>query len=61
LIEQARVIARSQRETLNVAFRKWLVEYTAQGRSGREVDSLMKRLRHVKAGRHITRDAMNER
>jgi len=61
LIEQARLIARSQRETLNAAFRKWLVQYTAQGASGREFDSLMRRLRYVKAGRHFTRDEMNER
>ena len=43
LIEQARLIARSQRETLNAAFRKWLLQYTAGG-SGHEVDALMKRL-----------------
>ncbi len=61
LIEQARLIARSQRETLNAAFRKWLLQYTGRGGSGREVDSLMKRLRHVKAGRHFSRDEMNER
>lgn len=61
LIEQARLIARSQCETLNAAFRRWLLQYTAQGGSGRDVESLMKRLRHVKAGHHFTRDEMNER
>jgi len=61
LIEQARLIARAQRETLNAAFRKWLLQYTAQGGNAREVDSFMKRLRHVKAGSHFTRDEMNER
>jgi len=61
LIEQARLIARSQRETLNAAFRRWLLQYTAQGGSGRDVESLMKRPRHVKAGHHFTRDEMNER
>ena len=61
LIEQARLMARAQHETLNSAFRKWLLHYTAQGGSGREVDSLMKRLRHVKPGRHFTREEMNER
>jgi hypothetical protein len=61
LIEQARLIARSQRETLNAAFRKWLLQYTGQAGNGHEVDSLMKRLRHVKAGRHFSRDEMNER
>lgn len=61
LIEQARIIARAQRETLNAAFRKWLVQYTAREGSGREVDSLMKRLRYVKVGHHFSRDEMNER
>lgn len=61
LIEKGRHIARSQGETLNAAFRKWLLQYTARGGSGREVDSLMKRLHYVKAGHHFTRDEMNER
>lgn len=61
LIEQARLIARSQHKTLNAAFREWLRQYAAQPGSAREVDSLMKRLHHVRAGRHFTRDEMNER
>jgi hypothetical protein len=61
LIEQARLIARSQHKTLNAVFREWLLQFTAQAGHGREFDSLMKRLKHVKAGRHFTRDEMNER
>ncbi len=61
LIEQARLIARAQRKTLNAAFREWLAQFTARPGSGRELDSLMKRLRHVNAGRHFTREEMNER
>jgi hypothetical protein len=61
LIEQARLVARAQRTTLNAAFREWLVQFTAQAGSGEEVDALMHRLRHVKAGRRFTRDEMNER
>jgi chlorite dismutase len=61
LIEQARLVARSQHKTLNVAFREWLVQFTAQAGSGQEFKSLMRRLRHVDAGRHFTRDEMNER
>jgi len=61
LIEQARLIARSQRKTLNAAFREWLVQFTGRSGSADEVDALMKRLRHVKPGRHFTRDEMNER
>jgi len=61
LIEQARIVARSQRKTLNAVFREWLVQFTAQSGSTQEFDSLMNRLRHVKAGRHFSRDEMNER
>jgi hypothetical protein len=61
LIEQARLVARAQRKTLNAAFREWLAQFTAQSGSAREAELLMKRLRHVKAGRRFTRDEMNER
>jgi predicted transcriptional regulator len=61
LIEQARQVARSQRRTLNAAFREWLLQFTAQAGSSQEVDALMRRLRHVSAGRHFSRDEMNER
>ena len=61
LIEQARLVARSQRTTLNAAFRQWLTQFTGQAGNAAEVDALMKRLRHVRAGRHFTRDEMNER
>jgi len=61
LIEQARLVARSQRRTLNAAFREWLVQFTAQAGNAREVDALMKRLKHVQAGRRFSRDEMNER
>jgi hypothetical protein len=61
LIEQARLIARAQHKTLNAAFRDWLEQYAVQSGSAQEVDSLMKRLRHVRAGRHFIRDEMNER
>jgi hypothetical protein len=61
LIEQARLVARSQHKTLNAAFREWLLQYTAQAAAAHEVDSLMKRLGHVSAGRHFSRDEMNER
>ncbi len=61
LIEQARAVARARHKTLNAAFREWLQQYAAQSGSAQEVDSLMKRLRHVRAGRHFTRAEMNER
>ncbi len=61
LIEQARAVARTRHKTLNAVFREWLQWYAAQSGSAQEVDSLMKRLRHVRAGRHFTRPEMNER
>jgi hypothetical protein len=61
LIEQARLIAKAQRKTLNSAFREWLEEFTRQSGHGQEFDSLMKRLKHVRSGRRFTRDEMNER
>jgi hypothetical protein len=61
LIEAARNKARAQNTTLNAAFRAWLLEFTGQTESGKEYDALMQRLRYVKAGRHFSRDEMNER
>jgi predicted transcriptional regulator len=61
LIEQARQVARARRTTLNAAFREWLQNFTAQSGDAEQFDALLRRLRHVNAGRHFTRDEMNER
>jgi len=61
LIEQARFTAKAQHRTLNAAFREWLGQFTGQSGNAKEFDSLMKRLKHVRAGRRFTRDEMNER
>jgi hypothetical protein len=62
LIERARLVARSQKKTLNAAFREWLVQFTQQAISAEEFDSLMKRLRrHVRSAGPYTRDEMNGR
>lgn len=62
LIEQARITARIQHKTLNVAFREWLVQFTGQSGSAQEYDALMRRLKkRVNSGRKFTRDEMNER
>ena len=61
LIEQARLVAKSQRKTLNTAFREWLQQFTRQAGSAQEFDSLMQRLKHVQSGRRFTRGEMNER
>jgi hypothetical protein len=61
LIEQARLLARSQHKGLNALFREWLEQFTAQRGGTLEFDALMKRLKHVRAGRRSSRDEMNER
>lgn len=61
LIEQARLVAKSQHRTLNAAFREWLEQFTRRAGSAHEFDSLMNRLKHVDSGRRFTRDEMNER
>jgi hypothetical protein len=62
LIERARQTARTERRTLNDAFREWLQEYTSRNGDLEQRQRLMERLRgHVVAGRKFTRDEMNER
>jgi hypothetical protein len=61
LIEQARLVARSQHRTLNAAFREWLEQYAAHPGGGAAVDALLRRLRHVRSAGPFTRDEMNER
>lgn len=61
LIEQARMVARSQHKTLNAAFREWLEQYASQAGAAAAVDALMRRLKHVRSAGPYTRDEMNER
>ena len=61
LIEQARLVARSESKTLNAAFREWLHVYVARAGRGAAFNALMRRLGEVQPGRHFTRDEMNER
>jgi len=61
LIEQVRLVARAQHKTLNAVSREWLQQYAGQSGSAQEVDSLLKRLSHVRASRHFIRAEMNER
>jgi len=46
---------------LNAVRRAWLARFSAGARRARAYDALMKRLRHIHAGRHYSRDEMNER
>ena len=61
LIEEARLIARSRKTSLNAVFREWLRSYVRPVGDVREFDRLMKHLRHVRSGKHFARGEMNER
>lgn len=61
LIEKARLVARAQRKTLNSAFREWLAQFTTGEESAQSYGELMRSMRHVRAGRHFTREELNER
>ncbi len=61
LIERARLIARGQRRTVNEAFREWLAQFVQSTGDAQGYEALMKRLQHVDAGRHFSRDELNER
>lgn len=60
LIERARLLAKFQHKTLNALFLEWLNYLAAQSGGAQEFDALMKRLKHVQAGRRYNRDEMNE-
>jgi len=61
LIEKARQVAKSERKTLNAAFREWLEFYTRRQGDIAAYRALMERLKHIDAGGPYTRDEMNER
>jgi hypothetical protein len=61
LIDQARSLAKAQHKTLNTLFREWLRDLATQHGDTQSYESLMQRLGHVRAGRHFSRDEMNER
>jgi hypothetical protein len=61
LIERARLIARSQRRSLNDAFREWLTQFAQSAGDAQGFDAFMGRMQHVNAGRRFGRDELNER
>lgn len=62
LLKKARTKAFAQHKTLNSLFREWVGQYVGacEGRSAK-YHTLMKKLSHAHAGRHFSRDEMNER
>lgn len=62
LINQARKRATSKGTTLNQEFREWLASQAVDNEERLlRYRRLMKQLSHVDAGRHFSRDEMNER
>jgi hypothetical protein len=60
-IDRARDVARSERKTLNDAFREWLDWYSSRRVTRIQLKELFERLNYADAGRKFTRDEMNER
>ena len=61
LIDRAREVAREQHKTLNDMFREWLAQVSGSSDAAAEYRELMDSLPYVNAGRHFSRDGLNER
>ena len=61
MIKKARQKALKNKETLNVAFRSWLESYVKEDTHPVDYADLMKKMKHVKAGKHFSRDELNEK
>lgn len=62
LIEKARERARREHRSINDAFRSWLEEWTQDRDLAGRYERLMERLEgQCEAGRHFSRDELNER
>lgn len=61
LITQVRAWAAAQKKSLNDLFRMWLQQCVTQTRGAKDYGRLMKRLRHVRAGRAFSREERNAR
>ncbi len=61
LIRQARKNAQQEHTTLNAMFRQWLTRYVRQKEVATDYEALMQNLSYAHAGRHYSRDEMNER
>jgi hypothetical protein len=61
LIDRARLVAMQKHTTLNEAFREWLAQFSGASGAAEEYRELMDSLSYVDAGRHFTREELNER
>jgi hypothetical protein len=61
LIELARKRAQEEHKSLNIVFRDWLFRYAHGYKQNKHYDTLMKKYSYANAGRHFSREEMNER
>jgi predicted transcriptional regulator len=61
LIDRAREVAREQHKTLNEMFREWLAQVSGSSDAAAEYRELKDSLSYVNAGRHFSREELNER
>lgn len=61
IIKKARQRAKKQNTTLNNEFRNWLKRYTMEKSNSDNYTLIMERLDYVQAGRHFSREELNER
>lgn len=61
LIHKAREKAQREHTTLNAQFRHWLEQYVANNMKASAYDNLMDSIRYADAGKHFSRDELNER
>ena len=61
LIRKARQKALKEKKKLNAVFRDWLFHYVGQEKPKVDLDLMLKRLGHIRAGRKFSREEMNER
>lgn len=61
LIRKAREKAQRDHTTLNAQFRQWLERYVAANLKASAYDNLMDSMNYANAGKHFSRDELNER
>lgn len=61
LIRRARLKALKEKKSLNAVFQDWLTQYVGNKQAPDNYKNLMKKLSYVEAGKHFTRNELNER
>lgn len=61
LIEQARKRAQEEHKSLNIVFRDWLFRYAHGCKNRKQYNDMMNKFNYANAGRHFSREEMNER